>query len=142
MTTEDYVNKELMPLLLEKGCFLDKVFVQDFRPIWYIKGSNDPTWWCIKSSNDPTLQDCDAYYIPTQSQVMKWLREKGFHIFVPIEIDYDEDERGKKWYHQPAYYPEILRVSDGKSMYDDGSLYAEPKQAIDVAIKYCLENLI
>ena len=73
---------------------------------------------------------------------MKWLRKKGFHIFVPLEIDYDEDERGTKWYHDATYYPEIRRISDGKIMYDDGSLYAEPEQACEVAIKYCLKNLL
>lgn len=45
------------------------------------------------------------------------------------------------WYHDAAYYPEIRSVSDGKIMYDD-SLYTEPEQAYEVAINYCLENLI
>lgn len=61
-------------------------------------------------------------------------------IFVPLEIDYDEDERGDKWYHDATYYPEIRRVSDGKIMYDDGDLYAKPEQAYEVVIRYCLEN--
>ena len=97
------------------------------------------TWYDIYSlKNLPK----DHYLAPTLQMTMKWLREKGFHVYSPMEIDYDEDERGDKWYHDAAYCPEIRRVSDGKIMYDDGTLYATPEQACEVAIRYCLENLI
>ncbi len=119
MTGEDYVNKELMPLLLEKGCFLDKVFVQDFRPIWYTKDSNAPTW-----------QDCDAYYIPTQSQVLKWLREvHNLHITI-----YSCSQ--ESW---------MYRITKPHQKLEDGE-YGEDfysyENACDAAIKHCLENLI
>ena len=122
MTSEDYVNKELMPLLLEKGCFLDKVFVQDFRPIWYTKESNNPTW-----------QDCDAYYIPTQSQVLKWLRE--VHK-IYIEICTDKALNLKDIVFRPAIFNKELNClweSDNHPIYEE---------ACEAAIKYCLENLI
>ena len=117
MIEEDYVSVETVRLLREKG------FDSDECEVHY----------------DP--YDHQEYEITLQMAI-KWIRKKGFHIFAPLEIDYDEDERGTKWYHNATYYPEIRRVSDGKIMYDDGSLYAEPEQAYEVAIKYCLENLI
>jgi hypothetical protein len=73
-------------------------------------------------SNFATANDKNKCSAPTIQRAVKWIRDKGFHIFVPLEIDYDEDERGDKWYHDATYYPEIRRVSDGKIMYDDGRL--------------------
>ena len=125
---EDYVSFEVAKLLKEKGF--------DEYCGYY---SSDGEYWgyCVYNHKGK-----DYISAPTIQMAIKWLRKKGLHIFVPMEIDYDEDERGTKWYHDAAYYPEIRRISDGKIMYDDGSLYAEPEQAYEVAIKYCLENLI
>ena len=127
MITEDFVSFETAKLLKEKGfdvnCYTH--YSSDGQNVYY-------------NYQTPS----DGINMPTLQMAIKWLRKKGFHIFVPLEIDYDEDERGNKWYHDAAYYPDIIRVSDGKTMYDDGSLYAEPEQAYEVAIKYCLENLI
>ena len=125
---EDYVSFEVAKLLKEKGF--------DEYCGYY---SSDGEYWGYCVYNHKGKNYISA---PTLQMAVKWIRKKGFHIFVPLEIDYDEDERGTKWYHDAAYYPEIRRVSDGKIMYDDGSLYAEPEQAYEVAIKYCLENLI
>lgn len=80
------------------------------------------------------------YAAPTLYGAIKWLNTKGFHIYPSIEVDYDEDERGIKWYHTPAYYGEIIRIHDGKRMYDDGTLYATPELACEAAIVYCLEK--
>jgi len=124
MVTEDYVSVEIAKLLKEKGFDWD-CESKKFYP--------EP---------DYDQESPDGVYAPTIQMAIKWLREKGFYIFVPLEIDYDEDERGGKWYHDAAYYPDIIRVYDGKTMYDNGSLYAEPEQAYEVAIKYCLKNLI
>ncbi|MBO7451675.1 MAG: hypothetical protein J6U54_15035 [Clostridiales bacterium] len=137
MITEDYVSFETAKLLKEKGfdeeCNSAYCFVH--------RSPDDKGEWDIYYN--PMLFSETSIMRPTLQMAMKWLREeKGFHIFAPLEIDYDEDERGDKWYHDAAYYPEIIRVSDGKIMYDDGSLYTEPEQACEAGIKYCLENLI
>ncbi len=129
MIEEDYVSFETSKLLKEKGFDECPLFYYDDCGQFWVQGGYDKT----KEWHFPA---------PTLQMVIKWLRKKGFHIFVPLEIDYDEDERGDKWYHDAAYYPEIRRVSDGKIMYDDGALYAEPEQAYEVAIKYCLNNLL
>ena len=149
MITEDYVSFETAKLLKEKG--FDAECHSHYYPCHYPDGSiqyhkynrtaikKNKTWYDIYYlKNLPK----DHYLAPTLQMTMKWLREKGFHVYSPMEIDYDEDERGDKWYHDAAYCPEIRRVSDGKIMYDDGTLYATPEQACEVAIRYCLENLI
>ena len=132
MITEDYVSFETAKLLKEKG-FNECCYGYYYKPKHLSHNTFDIT------NSELEEDSCSA---PTLQMALKWLRKKGFHIFVPLEIDYDEDERGAKWYHDAAYYPEIIRVSDGKIMYDDGSLYAKPEHAYEVAIKYCLENLI
>lgn len=140
MITEDYVSFETAKLLKEKG------FDWETCSYWDLTTETHTQ----KIGIEPTPRNWNYKWkvfilpmsAPTLQMAMKWLRKKGLHIFVPMEIDYDEDERGDKWYHDAAYYPEIRRVSDGKIMYDDGALYATPEQAYEVAIKYCLENLI
>jgi hypothetical protein len=147
MITEDYVNFETAKLLKEKGfesdeCIAiydlsyDNAFIRDSGI--FDNGPED----FLEFQWGEEWRRFGYYLAPTLQMAIKWIRKKGFHIFVPLEIDYDEDERGAKWYHDATYYPEIRRVSDGKIMYDDGRLYANPEQAYEVAIRYCLENLI
>lgn len=128
MTPEVYIDKEMMPLLLKAKCPLDRVIKQDFRPVYYTKDSNDLTW-----------QDCDAYYIPTQSQVLKWLREVYKII---ITIDYDEYELisnnkkvGYGWAIQKIENPtEFLKISE--------HVFDSYEESIEDAIKYNLKKLI
>jgi len=158
MLIEDYVSFEIAKLLKEKG------FIGPTDLVWYEKCpvsivytengvSNRKLDYFyfnefteVRSVFDngyiPSYISGNVYCAPTLQMAVKWLREKGFHIYSPMEIDYDEDERGHKWYHDATYYPEIRRVSDGKFMYDNGAIYTTPEQAYEVAIKYCLENLI
>jgi len=138
MIEEDYVSFEVAKLLKEKGFDAECDYLYVDGELVRARGGA-----CNWNDRETLFADykneCSA---PTLQMVIKWIRKKGFHIFAPLEIDYDEDERGCKWYHDAAYYPEIIRISDGKAMYDDGSLYAEPEQAYEVAIRYYLENLI
>ena len=135
MITEDYVSFETAKLLKEKGYW-------NMATMLY-KENGDIVNYNVPLNNKGFSSTLGVFYeAPTLQMAMKWIREKGFHIYSPMEIDYDEDERGDKWYHDAAYYPEIRRVSDGKIMYDDGALYVTPEQACEAAIKYCLEYLI
>ena len=126
--TEDYVSFKTAKLLKEKG------FPQ------YKKEDGFVGLKYNVNGELTTAPYAEHYAAPSLHRAIKWMRENGFHIYAPMEIDYDEDERGDKWYHDAAYYPEIRRVSDGKIMYDDGTLYTTPEQACEVAIRYCLEN--
>jgi hypothetical protein len=144
MIEEDYVSFELAKMLKEKG------FDEYCSHFYRLDGEHE---YCYKAklprltnndirNHDDWVNRVFACTCPTLQMALKWLRNEGFHIFIVIDVDYDEDERGEKWYHTPGYYTEIYRVCDGKIMYDDGSTYATPEQASEVAIKYCLENLI
>ena len=120
MIPEVYVDKEIMPLLLKAKCPLRKVIKQDFRPVYYTKDSNDEGW-----------QDCDAYYIPTQAQVKKWLREVH-SLWCEIS-----------WEGKGLWCMEVFSLMDEEFIPD--SIVHEIKsyeEACEAAIKYCLENLI
>ena len=124
MTQEVYVDKKLIPLLLKAKCPLERVIKQDFRPVYYTKDFNDEGW-----------QDCNAYYIPTQAQVMKWLRDvcKCYIHIVPFYQDLN--------YSEP---PKWLVAVDLKGMpYPTINNHFETfEETCDAAIKYCLTNLI
>ena len=62
---EDFVTFEIAKKLKEKGYPLLKVRKQNVDPIIYDLPEEHPDW-----------QNCDAYYIPTIYQVLKWLREE------------------------------------------------------------------
>lgn len=83
-----------------------------------------------------------VYECPTLQMAMKWIREQGFYIKIDIDVDYDEDERGTKWYHKPAWDWVVFRIDERKQMSDDGALYATYEEAAEMAIKWCLKNLI
>lgn len=66
----EFVPVEIAQKLKEKGYPLLRVIKQNGNPIVYDLPQNHPNW-----------QNCNAYYIPTISQVLKWLREdKNIHI--------------------------------------------------------------
>lgn len=116
MVKEDYVSRETYKLLKEKG------YDGEFKTCYDMEGYTYPA-----------IHLYDA---------MKWLREQGFYINIDIDVYYDEDERGTKWYYEPAWDWAVFRIDERKQMSDDGALYATCEQACEAAIKYCLENLI
>ncbi len=128
MISEVYIDKEIMPLLLKAKYPLRKVIKQDFRPVYYTKDFNDEGW-----------QDCDAYYIPTQAQVMKWLREVQNII---ITIDYDKYELPSNKF-KVGYGYSIQKTDNPTEYFKIGEfVYDTYEDAVEAAIKYCLENLI
>lgn len=70
---EEYVNEEITRKLIDKGCPVRLIIKADERiPILYELPKKHPDW-----------QYCKAWYIPTISQVLKWLREeKKIHIAI------------------------------------------------------------
>lgn len=122
MTPEVYVDKEIMQLLLKAKCQLRRVIKQDFRPVYY-----------TKDFNDEGCQDCDAYYIPTQAQVMKWLREvHEIYIEICTDIDYS--------FKHIIFRSTVCNKNlDILKEFDNCHTFEE---ACEAAIKYCLTNLI
>lgn len=120
--TEVYVKKEIMPLLLKAKCPLEKVIKQDFRPVYYTKDYDDPTW-----------QDCDAYYVPTQSQVMKWLREVH-DVFIEVRIYGRLDAENKIFFYAEIYVR-------GHRMIVKSIITSNYDAVCNWAIRFSLENL-
>ena len=77
---EEFVNEEITRKLIDKGYPVRLVVKADERiPILY-----------ELPRKHPDLQYCKSWYIPTISQVLKWLREEK-NIFVVVFIDDDSD---------------------------------------------------
>lgn len=121
MITEDYVSFEVAKLLKEKG-FNEPV--------------TELNRLLIKEGEKPVLRI-------THQKAMKWLREKGFHINASISYDYSVDADGNvvdKW---TFWIFEILSSISGELIYtEELNEYESYEQAVEAAIKYCLENLI
>ena len=152
MITEKYVSFETAKLLKEKG--FDGECHSYYFPYYedreMTKKNYERQRGRVTSSNKRlyevnTAKDLpeDHYLCPTLQMVVAWLwEEKGFLVFPSLDIDYDEDENGVKYYHKPLYWGNVIRTCDGEHMYDDGKMYDKPEYAMDAAVKYCVENLI
>lgn len=123
--TIDYCSKETTKLLLEKGYPLDKLpvgnWVKEYAPIFYTLPYDNPDW-----------VDCDAYFIPTQAEVLKWLREEH-HFIIVIQPNSFSGEECTSWYYD-------LWVGDNYE--GETASFKSYQLATDSAIKYILENLI
>lgn len=116
MITEDYVSFEVAKLLAEKG------FNGYECEFYYYYGEDGektgPTW-------------TSPYPRPTLQMAMKWLR-KVYKIHITV-YPYGE-------YSCNNYQFDIYKNREYLLSKDEG--YMTNEQAIEVAIKYCLENLI
>ena len=136
--TEDYVNFETAKLLKKKG------FSENTEhEIWYvIKQFSTGCPWnsCTYKVGDITREyndDC-CILMPTLQMAMKWLREVH-DIYIDISI-YVITKNILK-YNIGVYY----KKHKNDSMYLGIHLTKECskyEKAVEVAIKYCLENLI
>lgn len=113
MITEDYVSSETAKLLKEKG-----MDVSCFNH--YVQ----------KNNNDGTSE---AVTVCTLQTAMKWLREKH-----NINIDIVPIWNKIRWEYQII----IITPQTAAKPYIHKTIYIKREQACEVAIKYCLENLI
>lgn len=134
--TEDYVSFETAKLLKEKGfdesCYqkYDNEGYLSFNHVGYINNE----------------KSCDDFYAlaPTLQMAMKWLREI-YNLF--FEIGFGNDCNGKFLYMTDIYdltnnavygkYKPIVEADD--YLTDNPKTYED---AVEAALKYCLENLI
>lgn len=125
---EEFVSNELARKLLAKGYPIDKVCRGDgIRPMFYELPFGHPEW-----------HDCDAWYNPTISQVLKWLRkEYGIHIeIIAAAFGYS---------YIISKTPEFGGMDIKCSEYDGpngGGAWDEWKDCATSAIEYVLDNLI
>ena len=127
MITEDFVSFETSKLLKEKG--FDGICRTAYETItneYAVEQSSISEWGKLGQVKRPTLQ-----------MVMKWLR--GVHklfIFISPWLMHENSIQ---------YYFEIreIKTSDFETLYDYTSKELNSfEKAAEVAIKYCLENLI
>lgn len=134
MTQEDYISYETAKLLKEKGFTLP---VKNYYSLYTedVKHNLQRKYGAKKNWNSFAF----AVSRPSQSLVMKWLREVH-HLHISIEMGFDVDN------HQYYFFvPSICKFSSKTGEYQtpfDEREFDSYKEACEAAIKYCLENLI
>lgn len=125
--SKDYVSKELARKLQEKGYPLKKVYRQDGAPFFYDLPQDHPDW-----------SQCDAWYLPSIWEVLKWLREeKKMHIEIFLY-------NGSYSY----FIKSITQICKDdlfhKCLNEDtvDEEYATYEQAVLAGIEYVIDNLI
>ena len=119
---EDYVSFEIAKLLKEKG------FDEATIGTYYKDGTFN--YLCLNTWNSKFITPISA---PTLQMAMKWLREVH-----NIHIDTCSIWDVTHWIYQVF----IITPRTAHNSYVDKILYTSYEQAIEAAIKYCLENLI
>ena len=120
MTHEEICTYEVCKLAKERGFPLRKVIKQDGRAFFYELPQSHPDW-----------ANCDAWYLPTQSLLQRWLREeKGIMIEITIWMQSDGSWR---------YRYKIQTKEEIISSWNDYNSY---ELALEDALKYAFENLV
>lgn len=122
----EFVSSEIAHKLKEKGFPLLRVIKQRGEPIIYDLPKNHPNW-----------QNCNAYYIPTISQVLKWLREEK-RLYLGINY------RPQIMKYCDFYFPTIQYIGELKPVVDTEftDIFHTYEEAAFVGIEYVLDNLI
>ena len=128
MIHEEICTYEVCKLAKEKGFPLRKVIKQDGRAFFYELPQSHPDW-----------ANCDAWYLPTQSLLQRWLREeKGVTICVDIFDD--------GWFFDiSTFYKQDTGVYEVDIPYKSSNVspvYDTYELALEDALKYALENLV
>ena len=137
MFTEDYVSFETAKLLKEKGFDENtsvNYFVGDDKPRGCVAGE---MIYHKRAEEDTHLIAC-----PTLQMTMKWLREvHKLHIILDIHWLYFANQNG--WMYTISRILENgNEYIDSKGDENDKNFYPTYEEAAEIAIKYCLENLI
>lgn len=136
MITEDYVSFETAKLLKEKGFDINAI------NSWHIVPSQTCNFEDLEKVvcgdiNEPEYSE-DYYPMITLQMVMKWLREMhDFNINTELNIHgyfcslshIVRDPSGS-----------IIDIEDSEAW--ETAYYDSYEQAVEAAVKYCLENLI
>ena len=127
---EEFVTGELARKLLAKGCPISKVYKDDgTRPLFYELSKNHSDW-----------QDCDAWYVPTVAQVLRWLREvKGIDV-LPQRGHINLDNNGKvtRYYNVDIFFERRFACT----LDNDEQDYSTYEKAAIAGIEYVIDNLM
>ena len=126
MIKEAYCSYELSKLLKEKG------FDESINT-WYNMDDNSPEFvegYIKLSDTDFVANDEDSYSAPTHQMAMAWLREKhNMHV----DIDPSEGD----------WYPCVIELETWSSLTSGKMPICNSyEKAVEVGLKYALENLI
>lgn len=146
MITEDYCSFEVAKLLKEKGFKIDTN-----RDYWKI--GEDGTMYFMSSIGAYTSNPNEVYAIyrpensypcPTLQMAMKWLREVH-HLH--IDVGFGNDYKGEFLYMGDIYdlTKDAIHAKYEPIIEPDDYLSTNPKtyeEAVEAALKFCLENLI
>lgn len=127
MIKEAYISFETAKLLKEKG-FIDPCFGYYF---------SDGTLGFIKGLRDRNSASVSTYSAPTQQMAMRWLREEKYILIFILPA---KDENGNL-----VYSGEVWIWNEDEGLYNarnNCGVFHVYEKACEVAIKYCLENLI
>jgi hypothetical protein len=117
-----FVTYEIGEKLKEKGYPMAEI------PTGGIDNRNIPVLYDLPKEH-PNWQDCKAWWVPTISQVLKWLREeKKVHIIIPASFDEGY------WWEVRDFNREISEYSVVE--------YTSYEESAIAGIEYILDNLI
>ena len=126
MIREEICTCEVCKLAKEKGFPLQKVIKQDGRAFFYELPQSHPVW-----------ANCDAWYLPTQSLLQRWLREeKNIHIEIVATAC------GYMWIADKTNGTAITDCDILDRGTNEGGCFDTYELALEDAIKYALENLV
>ena len=144
MITEDYVSFEVAKLLKEKGFneitedFYDSSGKSDDEQALYggsLKFGRN--FW----NNDPFIKSGYPEFVtfarPTQSIVLKWLREVH-NIFIAMNVSWAEGDMR----NPISWMCEVIDMNTTKRDYSNFIHRPTYEEAVEAALKYTLENLI
>ena len=127
MVTEDYVSFETAKLLKEKG------FDELCSCFYHINGFKTDAG--LYSNRNSQFDFRNKIACPTLQMAMKWLREvHKLCISITPQVTDDDGDGGCLWQFAITSHLEPLSISL--------ELYEQYEEAYEMAIKYCLENLI
>ena len=123
--SKDYVSKELAKKLQEKGYPLKKVYRQDGAPLFYDLPQEHPDW-----------SQCDAWYLPSIWEVLKWLREEK-KLYIEIWWLTQHTTKNLK-----GFQFIITPMCENPQRETDLELYCDYETTAIKGIEYVIDNLI
>ncbi len=129
MLEEDYCSYEVARLLEEKG--FDEPCIRHWDCDDHsLYGYND----IPISNSELQANEYNGFSAPSQSMAMKWLREEH-NIFIQISAVLQDQPFG-------LHYRPSVQDYHAYARHDNFSEYVTYEEAVEAALKYCLENLI
>ena len=124
MIEEAYVSFDVAKLLKEKG--FNELCYEWYNPF----GSHYNSAFAF---NNEGYKNVNKICAPTQQMAMRWLREVH-----NINIDIVSIWNQKQFEYQVF----VVTPENAKDCYVDDKSYLGYEEAVEAAIKYCLENLV